>query len=388
VIVVAPLRVLIVEDSEDDAELLRRELRRAGYDVTLELVATASEMRTALTNATWDLVLADHSLPDFNAFGALALLQELGADVPFIIVSGTIGEENAVAAMKAGAHDYILKGDWGRLTPAIARELADAEERRRQREAQKAYAELAEQAARVREANRLKSEFVANMSHELRTPLNAVIGFSELIHDGKAGPVTDLQKEYLGDVLASAQHLLRLINDLLDLTKVEAGKMAFYPEPVDLADLVARTRDTLRVLAAQKRIKIATKIDPEVREVVVDPGKLKQVLYNYLSNALKFTAEGGRIAVRVRSEGAEFFQLEVDDTGAGIRPEDIPRLFVEFQQLDAGPGKRYPGTGIGLALTKRIVEAQGGRVGVHSVLGQGSTFFAVLPRVAPKIDTG
>jgi signal transduction histidine kinase len=379
--------VLIVEDSEDDAELLLRELRRAGYDVTVELVATASAMRASLTTGTWDLVLADHSLPDFNAFAALALLQELGADVPFIIVSGTIGEENAVAAMKAGAHDYILKGDWGRLTPAIARELADAEERRRQREAQKAYAELAEQAARVREANRLKSEFVANMSHELRTPLNAVIGFSELIHDGKAGPVTDLQKEYLGDVLASAQHLLRLINDLLDLTKVEAGKMAFYPEPVDLADLVARTRDTLRVLAAQKRIKIATKIDPEVREVVVDPGKLKQVLYNYLSNALKFTAEGGRIAVRVRREGVEFFQLEVEDTGAGIRPEDIPRLFVEFQQLDAGPGKRYPGTGIGLALTKRIVEAQGGRVGVHSVFGQGSTFFAVLPRVAPTIDS-
>jgi protein-histidine pros-kinase len=231
----------------------------------------------------------------------------------------------------------------------------------------------------LQEASRLKSEFLANMSHALRTPLNAIIGFSEIVHDARAGPVTGEQKEFLGDILTSARHLLHLINDVLDLSKIEAGKMEFRPEPVDPGRIVAEIRDMLRSLAAARTVTVNVEAD-SVGSVLVDPAKLKQVLYNYLSNALKFTPEGGEVTLRVLEEGPDSFRLEVADTGIGIRPEDMDRLFVEFQQLDATTAKKYPGTGLGLALTKRIVEAQGGRVGVHSDHGRGSTFFAVFPR--------
>jgi protein-histidine pros-kinase len=232
----------------------------------------------------------------------------------------------------------------------------------------------------LEEANRLKSEFLANMSHELRTPLNGIIGFSEMMHDEKLGPVSPQHKEYLGDILTSAKHLLRLINDVLDLAKVEAGKMEFQPEPLQLETVVKETCEIVRTMAAKKRLKIETAIDSEVSSVVLDPGKLKQVLYNFLSNAIKFTPDGGRITVRAAPEGVEAFRLEVKDTGIGIKAGDMDKLFGEFQQLDATLAKKYQGTGLGLALTKKLAEAQGGRVGAESTLGKGSAFFAILPR--------
>jgi PAS domain S-box-containing protein len=251
--------------------------------------------------------------------------------------------------------------------------------------------ELARQYRNLQEANRLKSEFLANMSHELRTPLNAIIGFSELMHDGKVGAVSAEHREYLGDILTSSRHLLQLINDVLDLAKVEAGKIELHPEPVDLAQLIGEVRDILRTLAAQKRITIEVAVAPEVATIVADPARLKQVLYNYLSNALKFSPDEGRVSVRAVPEGEREFRIEVEDTGIGIKPEDLSRLFAEFQQLDASKVKKYAGTGLGLALTRRIVEAQLGRVGVESTPGKGSIFYAVLPRVTvvvPEPDTG
>jgi PAS domain S-box-containing protein len=258
----------------------------------------------------------------------------------------------------------------------LTRQHALEEELRRKNQ------ELEEQNRRVCQADRLKSEFLANMSHELRTPLNGIIGFAELMYDGRVGPVSPAHKEYLGDVLSSARHLLRLINNVLDLSKVESGHLEFRPEPVDVADVLGEICAVLRTLAARKRIRIESRIDQAVGRVVVDPGKLKQVLYNYLSNALNFTADGGRVTVRVTPEDAGTFRLAVEDTGVGIRPEEVGRLFVAFQQLDAGIRKKHQGTGLGLALTKRLVESQGGRVGVASTPGRGSTFFAVLPRAA------
>ena len=236
---------------------------------------------------------------------------------------------------------------------------------------------------RTQEANRLKSEFLANMSHELRTPLNAIIGFAELMHRGKVGPVSSAHREYLGDILTSSKHLLQLVNDVLDLAKVEAGKMEFRPETIDLGVLIGEVRDILRGLAAGKRLQVETHLDPSVPTADLDPARLKQVLYNLLSNAIKFTADGGHIAIRVEAEGAAEFRLSVEDDGVGIAAPELGKLFVEFQQLDSGTGKKYQGTGLGLALTRKIVEAHGGRIEVESVPGQGSRFTAILPRVTP-----
>jgi PAS domain S-box-containing protein len=232
---------------------------------------------------------------------------------------------------------------------------------------------------RAQEASRLKSEFLANMSHELRTPLNAIIGFSEILHDKKVAPTSPEHDEYLSDVLTSARHLLQLINDILDLSKIEAGKLQFFPERVDLPDLVAEILGVLRSSTAEKRIHVESHVDSELTDVVVDGARFKQVLYNYVSNALKFTPTGGRVTVRLLATGATF-RLEVADTGIGIASQDISRLFTAFEQLDSGTRKRHAGTGLGLALVKRLVEAQGGTVGVTSALGAGATFFATLPR--------
>ncbi len=239
---------------------------------------------------------------------------------------------------------------------------------------------LEEQNRRMQEVNRLKSEFLANMSHEIRTPLNAIIGFSELMFNEKVGPISAEHKEYLGDILTSARHLLQLINDVLDLTKVEAGKMEFRPEILDLSKVVSEVKDVLRGLAAQKKIKVEVNVSPGITKVLLDGPKFKQVLYNYLSNAIKFTPDNGRVTIGVTPEGKDWFLLEVEDTGIGVKPGEAHKLFIEFQQLDAGTAKKYAGTGLGLALTKRLVEAQGGKVGFRSEPGKGSTFFAIFPR--------
>jgi PAS domain S-box-containing protein len=241
---------------------------------------------------------------------------------------------------------------------------------------------------RMQEAGRLKSEFVANMSHELRTPLNAIIGFAELMHDGKVGPVSADHQEYLADILTSSKHLLQLVNDVLDLATIESGRMLLRPETVDLAKLAGETRDILRGLAASKRLQVEIHVDADVATAVVDATRVKQILYNYLSNAIKFTPEGGKVDVRIMSDGPVLFRVDVQDTGVGIPPEDVPKLFVEFQQLDTSAAKTHQGTGLGLALTKRLAEAHGGRVTVRSTPGEGSTFSAILPRVMTLAPAG
>jgi PAS domain S-box-containing protein len=233
----------------------------------------------------------------------------------------------------------------------------------------------------ITDANRVKSQFLANMSHELRTPLNAVIGFADLLHTG-AVPTDSLKhKLFLGHIATSGRHLLQLINDVLDLSKVESGRFDFYPEPVQLPMLVAEVRDILETAIQRKKLVFSADIDAALDGLVLDPARLKQVLYNYLSNAIKFTPDGGHVGVRAFAEGRNHFRLEVHDNGIGIAEADLPRLFTEFQQLDAGHGKLHQGTGLGLALTRRLVQAQGGTVGVRSASGMGSVFYLVLGRV-------
>jgi signal transduction histidine kinase len=244
-----------------------------------------------------------------------------------------------------------------------------------------------EQLARALEAAHLateaKSRFLAGVSHELRTPLNGIIGFSELMYDAKLGPVSEDHKDVLSDILTSARHLLQLINDVLDLSKVEAGRMEFHPEPTRIHTLVHEVRDVVRPLAEKKRLSLLIDVPLDLVPVV-DPARYKQVLYNYLSNAVKFTPENGRVEVRItREEGT--FRLEVEDTGVGISPEEISKLFQEFQQLP-NSRKAEQGTGLGLALTRHIVEAQGGSVSVRSVPGKGSVFAAVFPLVSIPIS--
>ena len=287
-----------------------------------------------------------------------------------------------------------FRGDGGRVPVLLCVAMLEAPEciclvlditQRRQLESVRERARKLElENRRVQEASQLKSEFLANMSHELRTPLNAIIGFAELLHDGAVPPEAPEHREFLGDILTSGRHLLALINDVLDLSKVEAGKLELFPERVALEPLIGEVVSILRTTAANRGVRVQIDVDPALESVELDPSRAKQVLYNYLSNALKFGREDGRVTVRAHAETEDVFRLEVEDDGMGISAADRGRLFVEFQQLDGGASKHHEGTGLGLALTRRLVEAMGGSVGVDSEPGEGSTFFAVLPRRAAK----
>jgi len=399
-----PLRLLLVEDSPDDAELLLRELRRFGFAVSHTRVEEAAPMQEQLETQAWDVVLSDYSLPHFDATRALQVVRSSGVDVPIIIVSGTLGEEAAVSAMQAGAQDFILKSKLVRLGPAIDRALRDAGERRARRFAEQRFREREAQVreelehrvkertaelARINEellgardaaeqASRAKSRFLANMSHELRTPLNAIIGLSELLEQEIPGPLQSKQKEYVEQVASSGRHLLSLVNDILDLSKVEAGylklnRVWLHPEVV-LESLLG----TVRSLAQKRGLKLEVVQDPLLPRFLVDPLRMKQVLFNLLSNAIKFTSPGGTVWLKARcGEGSVL--IDVQDTGIGIAQDDMPKLFREFEQIETKQGPKPEGTGLGLALCKMLVEAHGGEISVRSSPGEGSTFTVRIP---------
>jgi protein-histidine pros-kinase len=240
---------------------------------------------------------------------------------------------------------------------------------------------LQEKNAELERASHAKDGFLASMSHELRTPLNGIIGFAEFLHDGKPGPLNAKQKEYLADILGSGRHLLHLINDMLDLVKVQAGKIDLKPEPFVLDDAIQEVVAGMRPMAEQKRIEVRVALDV-IGNVTLDRQRLKQILYNLLSNAVKFTDEGGHVVVRTDALSASRIRIVVEDDGIGIRPEDVGRLFRQFEQLDSGHGRRFGGTGLGLALTRSFIQLHGGTITVESEPGQGSRFIVDLPRSA------
>ncbi len=248
--------------------------------------------------------------------------------------------------------------------------------------------EIAAKNVQLEDASRMKSEFLANMSHELRTPLNAIIGFSEVLRDGLVGELNAEQREYAGDIYDSGEHLLSLINDILDLSKVEAGKMTLELEQQDIAALVAAGMQVVREKALAHRIKLSAEVEEGLGAAWLDARKCKQILYNLLSNAVKFTPDGGAVTVTARKAGgdavkngtfAHYLELAVRDTGIGIAPEAQDKLFRPFTQIDGSLARRYEGTGLGLVMVKNLAELHGGAVALQSEPGKGSVFTVWLP---------
>ncbi len=236
-----------------------------------------------------------------------------------------------------------------------------------------AYADAAQ------EANQAKSDFLANMSHELRTPLNAIIGFSEVLKEGQAGELSVKQREYCADIYESGQHLLALINDILDLSKIEAGKMTLELEETDLSLLLQGCLAIIRERALAHAITLKTRLAGDLGMARVDVRKVKQVVYNLLSNAVKFTRDGGLVCLDARRTRSGLLEFSVIDNGIGIAEKDMPRLFAPFGQLDSSLARKYEGTGLGLPMVKRLAELHGGTISVSSLPGVGSHFTVRLP---------
>jgi signal transduction histidine kinase len=229
-----------------------------------------------------------------------------------------------------------------------------------------------------------KDLFLSNISHELRTPLNSIIGFTDLLLTQELGPVlSEQQRDFLETVARNGRHLLELINELLDLQRIAAGRMELKPEAVDLEALLNETTGSVHAQVTKHRHALVVTPPPQGLRVQADKGRVRQVLLNLLSNAIKFTPDGGRITVvagPVNGGDASEVRIAITDTGIGIAPEDQPKLFQEFSQLDASPSRKYEGTGLGLALSRRLIELHGGAIGVESEMGKGSTFWFTLPQ--------
>jgi PAS domain S-box-containing protein len=256
-------------------------------------------------------------------------------------------------------------------------------------------------------ASRMKSEFLANMSHELRTPLNAIIGFSEVLKDGLIGDISDQQRGFIGDIFNSGKHLLSLINDILDLSKVEAGKMMLDLEPVEVSSLFANSLSIVREKAGARNVRLRMDAPEQLGPIETDARKLKQIVYNLLSNAVKFSNEGDEVILRANrvpraevsqlsglrtgrsfpltdSDFTAFLEVSVTDSGIGISPDGLEQLFTPFSQIDSGLARKFEGTGLGLAMVKLLAELHGGSVAVESEVGEGSCFKVWLPLRAPK----
>jgi signal transduction histidine kinase len=360
--VTEPLRVLIVEDAEDDALLLVRELRRGGYAVVFERVETEEQMTAALDRQPWDLVLADYALPRFSGPRALALVKGRGLDLPFIIVSGTIGEETAVAAMKAGAHDYLMKGHLARLVPAIQREVGDAEERR-QRIAMEQVARRAEKLAAL-------GTLAAGLAHELNNPIGIMSSRIELmLREGAALPAE--VRDDLTVLHRMAQRVARITEGLLSFARQSSGERM----PVDLNHIVEETLFLAERHMTEEGVRFVTTLAPRLPPILGDANTLQQVVLNLITNARDAVGGHGevRIETRVRYGRRNAVVLVVTDTGEGIRPEDIPRIFDPFFSTKA------QGTGLGLSITDGIVREHQGTIDVESVLGQGTRFILAFP---------
>ena len=367
-----PLRALVVEDNPDDVQLLVRALDQGGFNVVSRQVEDTEGMYRALEEEAWDVVFLDYHLPNFSAAGALGILKTLRLDLPCIVISGAVGEEAAVEVMRAGAHDFITKGNLSRLIPVLHRELSDAQERRALTRAKDS----------LRQLGRLRDDFIDTVSHELKTPLTSILGYLKLLR-GKSGEgLTDVQREFVGTAFTNSERLQTLVENLLDLSKLEVHHDSLTLIQAPIGPILERASGAVSDLGVSKGLTVQVGAEPPGLQVRADVAKLDRILLNLLLNALKFTPTGEKIAVLAHpyvDEGRSGVLIQVKDTGLGIAPEELENVFKEFYQVDNTTTRTVGGTGLGLAICQGLVEAHSGKIWAESRLGVGSTFNVFLP---------
>lgn len=367
------IRVLIVEDSEDDTALLVRELRRGGYEVTFERVATPGAMNTAIAGKEWDIVICDYSMPHFSGLDALNLLRARSSEVPFIFVSGTIGEETAVAALRQGAQDYLMKNNLKRLLPAIRREVTAAQRRR-------------EQKLHVQQLEKFEAigRLAGGIAHDFNNALTVIIGWSELGYEEAHRSNLPVPQERFRAIRDEAQRSAGLTAQLLAF----ARKIVLQPRDFDLNELVTETTGLLRS-AIGDRIELRTTLAPILRSIRADATQIRQVIVNLGLNARDAMPQGGCLAIETKDvevgedlckahgygQPGSYVLLAVSDTGIGMDSATLDRIFEPFFTTK----EKGRGTGLGLSTVYGIVKQHDGFVNVRSEPGQGTTFRVYIP---------
>ena len=388
--------LLAIDDDPDNRAFLTKAVSRQGFEVVT--APNATQARRQLDGRRPALIFLDVQMPEESG---LTLLPQMLRDFPesVVVMMTAYGSEQVAAeALRGGADDYIAKPiDLQRLRELLERNL-EKQRLRAERQSlvsrlkdsnrylmrqhsalRRADEEILQVNRQLEQSNRYKSEFLANMSHELRTPLNAILGFSEILLDLTMNLTAGERTEFLRNIHSSGQHLLGLINDILDLAKIEAGKMELHAEEMPVKEAIQEVTGILDPMARQQGLQVTTVGAAEAGVIKADRSKFKQVLYNLLSNAVKFTPPPGQITLTVKDSPSQL-TVSVQDTGIGMKPEDLPKLFREFEQIDGSYTRRYQGTGLGLALCRRFVQMHGGRIWAESQFGKGSTFTFTIPR--------
>jgi len=410
------LHILLLEDVASDAELMEHELRKTELRFSLQRVETKDAFVRGLDEFRPNLILADYSLPTFDGLSALTIAEKKSPNVPFIFVSGSIGEEMAIETLKKGAIDYVLKDRLSRLAPAVRRALTEAEEHIKRKKAEKklkqyqehleelveerttelketlnnlekevaerkkAESLIKEQNERLKELDRMKSEFLSTAAHELRTPLTSILGFSEILLKKKLDE--ERRNRLLKIINEESVSLSALINDLLDVSRIESGReLEIRKAPTDLGDIILKNANLFKSQTDKYTFKIDIAFN--LSEIELDKDRIGQVIENLLSNAIKFSPKGGKIEVTLQKSNKDL-RVTVSDTGLGIPKKDLPYIFDRFYRADNISGQAIRGTGLGLAITKHIIESHKGKIWVESKPGKGSTFGFTLPIKALK----
>lgn len=365
-------RVLVVDDDIDLAESLQEILASRGYSAAVaHTIAGAEDAARALIP---QVAIIDVNLGRENGLTLITTLKEAFPDILCVVITARAEVEHAIEALRRGAFDYLLK-------PLHPLETLSRLE--------KCFDKIAlqERAEKAEAANEAKSAFLAIISHELRTPLNAIIGFAGLMEDQRFGPLgAPRYREYVSDIRHSGEHLLVLINNILDLSRAEAGKLHLQEDAVDVVEAMQICARQLEPRAIENHVQLELSVPNAPPMLRCDAAKLRQVLLNLLSNALKFTPADGRVLLKLECGADEGVTLIVKDTGVGMSPADIPRALEPFTQLDNRLARRYEGTGLGLPLTRSLVELHGGTLRLESALGEGTTAIVMFPPSRTIVD--